>query len=155
MSREDIALAAIGQGEVLVTAVDMARLAATIGNKGMQPTPHVVRANTETPKVTDEKTAKKLTYMMTMVVKTGTAQGLADYLKRGYFIAAKTGTPEKDTPKGKINNAVLIGLAGRTKNKPDIAFSVVIEDTQGHGGTVCVPVMKKILDYYFSKGNKQ
>ncbi len=156
LGQEDIALSAIGQGEVLVSPVELARLAATIGNKGMQPMPHVIKANTEAPKVIDEKTAKKLSDMMTMVVvKKGTARGLSDYLKKGYFVAAKTGTAERDTPNGKVNTAVLIGLAGRSKNKPEIAFSVVIEEAQGYGGTVCVPVMKEILDYYFSNGNKQ
>jgi len=155
IGQEDIALAAIGQGEVLVSPVELAMLAATIGKKGLQPTPHIVKAKIEAPKVMDEKIAKRLSDMMTMVVKRGTARGLSDYLKRGYFLAAKTGTAERDTPKGKVNTAVLIGLAGRTKNKPEIAFSVVIEEAQGYGGTVCVPVMKEILDYYFSKRNKQ
>jgi peptidoglycan glycosyltransferase len=155
IGQEDIAMAAIGQGEVLVSPVELARLAATIGNKGMQPSPHVVKTNADAPKVMDEKIAKKLSDMMLMVVKKGTARGLSDYLKKGYFVVAKTGTAERYTPKGKVNTAVLIGLAGRTKNKPEIAFSVVIEDAQGYGGTVCVPVMKEILDYYLSKGNKK
>ena len=155
ISREDVALAAIGQGEVLVSPVELARLAATIGARGMQPMPHVVKASMEAPKVIDAKTAKRLLDMMTMVVKRGTARGLSDYLRQGYFVAAKTGTAERDTSKGKVNTAVLIGLAGRTKNKPEIAFSVVIEEAQGYGGTICVPVMKEILDSYFARGNKQ
>jgi len=155
IGQEDIALAAIGQGEVLVSPVELAQLAATIGGKGVRPTSHVVKANMDTPKIMDEKTAKKLSDMMTMVVKRGTARGFSDYLKKGYFVAAKTGTAERDTLKGKVNTAVLIGLAGRAKNKPEIAFSVVIEEAQGYGGTVCVPVMKEILDYYLPKGNKQ
>ncbi len=154
LGREDIALSAIGQGEVLVSPMELARLAAAIGNKGLQPVPHVIKANADLVKVTDEKTAKKLSDMMRTVVKKGTAKGLSDYLKKGYFVAAKTGTAERDTPKGKVNTAVLIGLAGRSKNKPELAFSVVIEEAQGYGGTVCVPVMKEILDYYFSKGRK-
>lgn len=154
LGREDIALSAIGQGEVLVSPMELARLAAAIGNKGLQPVPHVIKANADLVKVTDEKTAKKLSDMMRTVVKKGTAKGLSDYLKKGYFVAAKTGTSERDTLNGKVNNAVLIGLAGHSKNKPEIAFSVVIEEAQGYGGTVCIPVMKEILDYYFSKGRK-
>jgi peptidoglycan glycosyltransferase len=154
LGREDIALAAIGQGEVLVSPLELASLAASIGSKGMKPVPHLVKAKTEASRVMNEKVAERLSDMMTMVVKRGTARGLSLYLERG-FVAAKTGTAERDTPKGKINTAVLIGLAGRTKNKPEIAFSVVIEDAHGYGGTVCVPVMKKILDYYFSTRPKQ
>ncbi|MEW6418761.1 MAG: penicillin-binding transpeptidase domain-containing protein [Nitrospirota bacterium] len=151
---EDIALSAIGQGEVLVSPMELATLAATIGNKGMQPVPHVINENSAPSKVIEEKTAKKISDMMTMVVKRGTARGLSDYFRKGYFVAAKTGTAEKDNSKGKVNTAVLIGLAGRSTNKPEIAFSVVIEEAQGYGGTVCVPVMKEILDYYFFRGKR-
>jgi peptidoglycan glycosyltransferase len=154
LSEEDMALSAIGQGEVLVSPMELAQLAASIGNKGMRPEFRFVRENLKSEKVIDEKVARKLVDMMTVVVKKGTARGLSDFQKKGYFVAAKTGTAERDTPKGKVNTAVLIGLAGRSKNKPEIAFSVVIEEAQGYGGTVCVPVMKEILDYYFSKRKK-
>ncbi len=69
LGREDIALSAIGQGEVLVSPMELARLAAAIGNKGLQPVPHVIKANADLVKVTDEKTAKKLSDMMRTVVK--------------------------------------------------------------------------------------
>lgn len=151
LSQEDIALAAMGQGEVLVSPVELAQLAASIGNKGMKPKPRLVMEKITSKKVMDGKIAKRLTAMMTRVVKNGTAKGLSEFLKKGYFVAAKTGTAERDTPNGKINTAVLIGVAGHSKNKPEIAFSVVVEGAQGYGGTVCVPVMGKILDSYFSK----
>ncbi len=149
LSEEDIALTAIGQGEG-VSPLELAMLAASIGNQGMKPVPHVVKTSTEATKVMEEKTAKVLSEMMVEVVRRGTAQGLSDYLKKGYFLAGKTGTAEKETPNGKINNAVLIGLAGKSKNKPEVAFAIVVEDTHGYGGTVCVPIMKEILRYYFT-----
>jgi|GEM_PF-2158290 len=164
MSKEDIALAAIGQGEVLVSPIELARLAATIGNNGRFPVPQIVKgfplwlgtelSNKNTGNAIEKSYAMKLMDMMKLVVKKGTARGLSDYQRKGYFIAAKTGTSERDTSKGKVNNAVLIGLAGRSKNKPEIAFSIVIEDIHGYGGTVCVPIMKEILDFYFLNGNK-
>jgi len=153
LSEEDVALMAIGQRGG-VSPLELASLAASIGNQGMKPVPHVVKTSTEATKVMEKKTAAGLSEMMVDVVRHGTAQGLAEYLKRGYFIAAKTGTAEKDTPQGKTNNAILIGLAGKSKNKPDIAFAVLVEDTHGYGGTVCVPIMKQILDYYFTSGKK-
>ena len=155
LSQEDIALASIGQGEVLVSPVELAQLAASTGNKGMRPEPRLVKENLSSTKVMDEKSAQKLVNMMEMVVKKGTARGLAGFQKKGLFVVAKTGISEKDTPKGKVNTAILIGLAGRSKNKPEIAFSVVIEDVWGTGGTICVPVMKEILTYYFSKERKK
>ena len=154
LGREDIALSAIGQGEVLVSPMELAMLAASVGNKGMTPEPHFTKEHLAMTKAMDKKIANKLTEMMIMVVKKGTAKGLSDYLKAGRFVAAKTGTAERDTPDGKVNTAVLIGLAGRSKDKPEIAFSIVIEEAQGYGGTVCVPMMKEILDYYFSKGKR-
>lgn len=151
LRQEDIALAAIGQGEVLVSPMELALLSASIGNKGLKPEPRFVKENLTATKIIDEKIASKLTEMMTMVVKKGTARGLAEFQKNGYLVAVKTGTAERDTPKGKVNTAVLIGFAGHRKNRPEIAFSVVIEETKGLSGTVCVPVMKEILGCYFSK----
>ena len=153
LSQADIAMTAIGQGEVQASPMELAQLAAAIGNKGFKPEPRFVKENISTSKVFDEKTAAKLTEMMTQVVKRGTGKGLSTFLKSGYLIAAKTGTAERDTPNGKINTAVLIGFAGHKKDKPEIAFSVVIEETTGLSGTVCVPVMKEILGSYFSPIN--
>jgi peptidoglycan glycosyltransferase len=152
-SLEDIAFASIGQGEVLVSPLELAQLAASIGNKGMKPDPRLVKENVLSTKVMDEKYANKLSDMMEMVVKKGTAIGLTGFQKAGFFVSAKSGTAERDAPKGKVNNAVLIGLAGRSKDRPDIAFSVVIEDAKGTGGTICVPVIREILRHYFSKGS--
>jgi peptidoglycan glycosyltransferase len=149
LTQQDLALAAIGQGEVLVSPMELAQLAASIANKGLKPEPRFVNEKLTSSKVTNEKTASELTEMMTMVVKNGTAKGLSGFLKKGYLVAAKTGTAERDTPQGKINTAVLIGFAGR-KGTPEIAFSMVIEATTGLSGTVCVPVMKEVLAEYFS-----
>lgn len=149
----DVALTAIGQGEVQASPLELAQLAAAIGNKGLKPEPRYVKENFTSSKMTDEKTAQKLLNMMMQVVDRGTARGLSAFSKNGYLVAAKTGTAERDTPKGKINTAVLIGLAGSKKDKPEIAFSVVIEETKGLSGTVCVPIAKEVLGSYFLKSS--
>ena len=149
LNQGDIAMAAIGQGEVLVSPIELVQLAASVGAKGMKPEPRFVKENLTTSKVLDEKTATKLTEMMKLVVAKGTARGLSGFSKKGYLIAAKTGTAERDTPKGKINTAVIIGFAGHKMNRPEVAFSVVIEETKELSGIVCVKVIKDVLNSYF------
>lgn len=151
LSDEDLAMAAIGQGEILVSPFELCQLAATIGNKGLKPEPRLVKEKIKSEKVIDEKTALSLLEMMTVVVKKGTARGLSEFLGKGTLMAAKTGTAERDTPRGKVNSAVLIGLAGRSPKKAELAFSIIVEETAGYGGTVCVPILKEVLAHYFSK----
>lgn len=153
-SEEEMALAAIGQGEVLVSPMELVQLAAVIGNKGMKPEVRFVKEDMKATKVMEESTTKTILGMMGNVVKSGTAHGLAPLTRKG-FVWAKTGTSERDTPKGRENTAILFGLAGRCKDKPEIAFSVIIEEAKGYGGTVCVPIMKEILEYYFAKAKNQ
>jgi penicillin-binding protein A len=153
LGQEDRALAAIGQGEILVSPMELCQLAAAVANKGLKPEPRFVKEKLVTTRVMDEKTAVKLTDMMTQVVTRGTAKGLSIFIKNGYQVAAKTGTAERDTANGKINTAVLIGFAGHGKDKPEIAFSMVVEDAKGVSGAVCVPRIKDVLESYLSQRN--
>jgi penicillin-binding protein 2 len=86
---------------------------------------------------------------MEACTQTGTAKVLQSAFMKipGLRIAGKTGTAQKQTPKGAINFAWFICFA--PIEKPQIAIAVVMEgDTPGEetaGGRYAVPVAAAIL----------
>jgi penicillin-binding protein A len=145
----DVGRTAIGQALLLVTPLQMATVAQTIGNGGLRMEPRLVQkvidpdgrtVDTPTPKqaqrVMSADTAAKLTEMMKQVVKEGTGTAAA---LQGVDLAGKTGTAEIDIANG-INDLWFIGFTDKT------AIAVVISHQQGQGGTVAAPVAKQVLE---------
>ena len=136
---DEAALAAttIGQGQVLVSPLAMAMVAAGIDTGTVHspqlvagaPDEHAATRTLPRPVVTD------LHQMMAQVVATGTASGRG--LPRGTF--AKTGTAEYGTGKPLPTDAWLIGFNG------DIAFAMVVHDG-GEGGPTDGPIVARFLD---------
>lgn len=137
----------IGQGQNLLTPIEMATVAATIASKGMKPKAVFQKKDVTLTKVMDTKVAEQISGLMINTAEYGTARGLMG--NKGQIIGGKTGTSEIETSEGIRNNAVLIGFAGR--KKPEIAFALVVENTTGSSASEAVPRMKKVLDYYFKK----
>lgn len=146
--RVDVGRTAIGQGLLLVTPLQMATVAQTIGNGGVRMEPRLVEKvvdpdgrTTDEPlpeeaeRVMSEDTAAKVGTMMKSVVRegSGTAAALS-----GVEVAGKTGTAEINIAQG-INDLWFIGF---TK---DVAVAVIIEREQGQGGTVAAPIAKQVL----------
>jgi peptidoglycan glycosyltransferase len=144
----DVGRTAIGQALLLVTPLQMATVAQTIGNGGMRMQPRLVEKvvdpdgrTTDEPlpeeaeRVMSTDTAAKLTAMMKQVVKEGTGTAAA---LEGVEVAGKTGTAEIDINAG-INDLWFIGFT------PKVAVAVVLDHLQGQGGTVAAPVAKQVL----------
>lgn len=145
----DIGRTAIGQDKLLVSPLQMATVAQTIGNGGMRMEPYLVerardtdgrttysREPEEAQRVMTEASAAALTTMMKQVVKegTGTAAALS-----GVEVAGKTGTAELNNDG--LNDLWFIGFTER------YAVAVMIERTQGGtGGTVAAPIAKAVLE---------
>lgn len=151
----DVARLAIGQEQLVGTPLQMAMVAATIGNGGMLMQPQVVsrvtdragavvRRNTpqELGRVAEPAVMTELTQMMTRVVDegTGTAASLQVELP-GVRVAGKTGTAETNDPEA--NNAWFIGFA--PAENPTVAVAVVVEATPGQGGTVAAPIAAQVM----------
>jgi len=145
----DVGRTAIGQALLLVTPLQMATVAQTIGNGGVRMEPRLVRkvidpdgrtVETPTPKVAERvmsrDTAAKVTAMMKQVVREGTGTAAA---LQGVELAGKTGTAEIDIANG-INDLWFIGFTAKT------AVAVVISRERGQGGTVAAPVAKQVLE---------
>ena len=150
----DIGRVAIGQERLLVTPLQMAEVAATIGNSGtlMQPT-FLQEAKDpdgrtieqldpdEQSNVVSEETASQVTEMMTHVTEEGTAAGLT---VGGAAFAGKTGTAEIDVQAG-LNRPWFIGFA--PADDPQIAVAVMLERCQGcFGGEVSGPIATAVME---------
>ena len=158
----DVGRVAIGQGGseggIQVTPLQMAMVAATVGNGGRLMKPRLTEKVVDRDgRVTDrvepeeqsivmsEQAAVTLARMMGNVVRegTGTAAALS-----GIEVAGKTGTAEVDN--ATANQAWFIGFA--PIDGPRMAVAVTIERTQGQGGTEAAPIAKQVLETLIGGG---
>jgi penicillin-binding protein A len=157
----DVARVAIGQERLAVTPMQMAEVAATIGNGGERMRPTLVdrvlspgggHVYTQRPepleRVMSQQSAQDLTGMMQNVVDEGT--GTAARLN-GLTVAGKTGTAE--TGVNGVNTAWFIAFA--PVQDPKIAVAVVVEHTPLFGGQVSAPIAASVIEAYLGQGVAQ
>jgi len=142
-----LASTAFGQGDLLVTPLQMALVAATVANGGVLVEPRLLAGVYDgdremegpppirTRRVLDGHVAAELRDMMVDVV----AKGQANMGPLAVPAAGKTGTAE--TGRGTAH-AWFIGFA--PADDPKVAVAVVVEDG-GRGGEVAAPVAGAIL----------
>ena len=132
----DLAATAIGQGQVLVSPLDMAMVAADIDAGAAHQPRLVVGApdDASPPTPIDPAVVTDLHQMMAQVVTTGTAAGQG--LPAG--TDAKTGTAEFGTATPPATHAWLIGFEGA------VAFAVFVYGG-GTGGPVAGPLAARFL----------
>jgi penicillin-binding protein A len=159
----DVGRVAIGQGglegEVRAGPLQMAEVAAAVGNRGrlMKPqlTDRIVRKDGRIKEriqpdlqsvVMKPETADELANMMSRVVEegTGTAAALA-----GVRVAGKTGTAETG-PNREFTQAWFICFA--PVENPQMAVAVTIPNASGQGGTVAAPIAKSVLEALLGGG---
>jgi cell division protein FtsW (lipid II flippase) len=132
-----------GQGEVVASPFQMARVAATIANGGSMPEGRWITDETNNrtaapQAVLSPDTAQTLARFMREVVTQGTGRRAAGAIP----IAGKTGTAElADAP----SHAWFIGFAPYGSAARKIAFSVLIENGV-YGGTAAAPAAAEIVD---------
>ncbi|WP_144283221.1 peptidoglycan D,D-transpeptidase FtsI family protein [Chryseobacterium echinoideorum] len=140
----------MGQGDVLVTPIQLANYVAAIANKGWYYTPHIVKSIDGKPNpdprfkkrhqtLVDKKHFDPVLKGMEAVVLAGTARGLKS---NDFTQLAKTGTAQ--VPQGKDNSIfVLIAPA----DKPKIVVVAVMEHA-GFGATWAGPASTVIAEKY-------
>lgn len=135
----------IGQGEILVTPLQLANQTAAIANKGYYITPHLNRNDSMKSRIhhttIDEKHFN--------VVHRGMARVMTDGTGRFYNvpelqICGKTGTVEN--PHGE-DHALFIGFA--PQDNPQIAIVVAVENA-GFGSTWACPIATLIMEQYLT-----
>lgn len=141
---------AIGQGEILLTPLQIANLGATIANRGYYYTPHVVRKvegrdldSTFTKRhytMVDKKYYDLVAEGMRAAVLGGTCKNGAI---PGIDVCGKTGTAENH---GR-DHSVFMGFA--PMHNPKIAVSVYVENG-GYGAHYGVPIGSLIMEQYLN-----
>jgi len=155
-SRGDLVNMGCGQGELLVTPLQMASLIATVANEGKQMRPRFVRAIRDVngkvtpvePEVIGEIAASPefwsiMKNSLEAVVSGGTARGGRI---QGITMAGKTGSAEN--AHGPLTHSWFVAYA--PADNPQIAIAVMAENA-GHGGTVAVPIASSVIRKYLEK----
>ncbi len=159
---------AIGQGDVLVTPLQVARFVAAVGNGGTLYRPQLVEKITTVdgnPVTVFKPEAagtlpiqpfrlQAIQEAMRWVVED--PRGTANFRLRGLNIpvSGKTGTAESGNGN---SHAWFAGYtrASESTNLPDIAIAVILEN-QGEGSDWAAPIFKRIVEtYYFGRPQSQ
>ena len=144
----------IGQGEILVTPIQLANMYACISNQGFYITPHIVK------KITDPETNKDRTHKfekhialvdqshfppviegLFQVVEAGTARAAH---VNGITLCGKTGTAQN--PHGD-NHSIFAGFAPKDNSK--IAIAVLVENG-GYGAEFAAPIASLLVEKYLN-----
>lgn len=146
---------AIGQGEIKLTPLQMANIAAMIANRGWFITPHFVKSvgksgprkeylKKHKVSVNQEHFEVVIEGMRKVVYEAG---GTGKQARNDAFIVCgKTGTVQNG--KNKKNHSVFIAFA--PKDDPKIALAVFVENA-GAGGVWAAPIAGLMLEKYLKK----
>lgn len=151
---------AIGQGEVLMTPMQLANMMATVANEGYYYTPHIIKkikGGKIDPKFTekhvatiDKKHFKPMIRGLFDVYNLGTASSLR---VEGIDICGKTGTAENFAKINGVRKKLedhSIFVAFAPKDNPKIAIAVMIENG-GFGATIAGPIASLMIEKYLRK----
>ncbi|TDE03710.1 penicillin-binding protein 2 [Flavobacterium sandaracinum] len=147
----------IGQGEVLMTPIQLANMMATVANEGYYYTPHIIK-KIEGHKIDEKFTTKHVTTIdkkffapiisgLFDVYNLGTARSLR---VEGIDICGKTGTAENFAKIGGIrvkmeDHSIFVAFA--PKDNPKIAIAVMVENG-GYGATIAGPIASLMIEKY-------
>ena len=135
----------IGQGEILVTPLQLANEAAIIANGGYYITPHLNKNDS----MKSHKHTTSINPKYFPIVQNGMERVMTNGTGRWYQLdsipsCGKTGTVQN--PHGK-DHAIFIGFA--PKENPQIAVAVVVENA-GFGATWAAPVASLLMEKYLT-----
>ena len=150
----------IGQGEVLMTPIQLANMMATVANEGHYFTPHIIKkikGENIDPKfkvkhetTIDKKYFKPVISGLFDVYNLGTGRSLK---VEGIDICGKTGTAENFAKIGGKrvqleDHSIFVAFA--PKDNPKIAIAVLVENG-GFGATIAGPIASLMIEKYLRK----
>ena len=146
----------IGQGELELTTLQMANLAAIVANKGYYYIPHLVKGYSDGRQIDEKYTRRKNVNInathfdrvidgMHRAVEYGT--GYKARVK-GIDICGKTGTSQN------IGKDHSVFFAFAPKEDPQIAIAVYVENA-GFGGDIAAPIASLMIESYLNDEEEQ
>ncbi len=145
----------IGEGELLITPLKLANLAATIANRGWYITPHFVRGfgkvGAEMPSeyTQHHETGIEYKYYLPVIdgMRAAVVHGTVDQRANipGIDLCGKTGTAQNAKFGHKFDHSIFIGFA--PMNNPKIAVAVFVENA-GWGGEAAAFVASLVAERY-------
>ncbi|HSD07617.1 penicillin-binding protein 2 [Flavobacterium sp.] len=151
---------AIGQGEVLMTPIQLANMMAAVANQGYYYTPHIIKKikgeTIDKKFVTRHETTIDKKYFPPMisglfdVYNKGTAYALR---VDGIDICGKTGTAENFAKINGVRTKLQdhsIFVAFAPKDDPKIAIAILVENG-GFGATIAGPIASLMIEKYLRK----
>lgn len=144
---------AIGQGEILITPMQLANMTATVANRGFYYAPHLVRA-IDNPKNLTKSAKEKILTLVDRHHFASVIDGMEKVTQLGgtahraaldsIAVCGKTGTVQN--PHGK-DHSIFIAFA--PKENPKIAIAVIVENAGDYGGTWAAPIASLMMEQYF------
>jgi len=146
----------IGQGELELTTLQMANLAAILANRGHYYTPHLVKGFSDPALEIDQRYTTKKELSIEPQYYDIVIDGLEKTITRGtgykayvpgISICGKTGTSQNNQRDGK-DHSVFYAFA--PKDNPKIAIAVYVENA-GFGGDIAAPIAGLAIEKYLNK----
>ncbi|MDI6874564.1 peptidoglycan D,D-transpeptidase FtsI family protein [Candidatus Solincola sp.] len=149
MDAVQLAWSGAGQGEILLTPLQLCLVGCAVANGGKIMTPHLLKevrkgeailerydASVWRTPISADTAAEVLGMMISVVEKgTGTLAAIS-----GVTVAGKTGTAEVE---GKLPHAWFLGIA--PAENPSVVVAVVVENSGGAGGSVAAPIAREVI----------
>ena len=146
---------AIGQGELLITPLQLANMTAAIANRGFYYPPHLVKAVAHSDSLITNYTEKQIVdikpqYFAPIIEGMQKVVQIGGTARRGamdsVIVCGKTGTVQN--PHGK-DHSVFIAFA--PMDNPQIAIAVVVENAGDYGGTWAAPIASLMMEKYIHR----
>jgi len=157
----DVVNAAIGQGAINATPLQMADLMALVANNGTSYAPHLVRSIRDADGTNERAIVPKVAHQIELdpffwqtlksslvgVIEVGTGKQLKI---AGLTWGGKTGSAEQN--RVKKTHSWFVGIA--PIEDPKIVVCVRVEGA-GHGGEYAGPVVKKLIESYLTRASRK
>ena len=145
-----------GQGELMVTPLNMALAYSALANNGNIMTPRLVLSDNSTASIWKESAIKPenlQTLIEDFSAMVNDEDGHAYEMKiDGYNIAAKTGTAEIKSSQDDTNGTENGWFVAVDTTSSKLAIATIIEDVKDRGGSsIPIPMVKNIMEEYLKR----
>lgn len=145
-----------GQGELMVTPLNMALAYSALANNGNIMTPRLVLSDNSTASIWKESAIKPenlQTLIEDFSAMVNDEDGHAYEMKiDGYNIAAKTGTAEIKSSQDDTNGTENGWFVAVDTTSSKLAIATIIEDVKDRGGSsIPIPMVKNIMEEYLTR----